>query len=152
MKFQDGCLKKEDADRLDGLIGNNHRPWLYSGLAGFTDDNGQTYKAIDLIHDPEEIEENIIFLIDFLMALKGLSGSNYHKIITMELEDMAREYLRFENGGQYGYDQYRGISDDTYPIDYVGFQCIDTKSIKNAVNGEIKWLKEKATDWSPSHE
>ena len=78
MKMIDRCVSKDDAGRITHLqmIING----IYVGRAGFTDKDGNDFKAVERIYSANEIKKALDTLHDLYMSFIGLEGSRYDKV------------------------------------------------------------------------
>ena len=138
MKMIDGCVSKDDAERiryLQCLING-----IYVGRAGFTDENGNNFKVVELIFTVNEIKDALDTLRDFYMMIAGLEGSRYDKVTKIpSVEEVAKQRItEIRKGYQW---------DDEYGTAIIQCHRNDRKSIYNYVlNDEIRWLKEKINE------
>ena len=138
MKMIDGCVSKDDAERiryLQCLING-----IYVGRAGFTDENGNDFKVVELIFTVNEIKDALDTLRDFYMMIAGLEGSRYDKVTKIpSVEEVAKQRItEIRKGYQW---------DDEYGTAIIQCHRNDRKSIYNYVlNDEIRWLKEKINE------
>ena len=138
MKMINGCVSKDDADKIQNMI--NIVNGIYVGRAGFTDENDNDFKAIELIYGPDEMEEALKTLLDLYLALIDLNDSRYNHWIKryMDIINLARDMVSpyYEFGHQIGFS---GISGNT-----IKGSPTDLKALHNiAIKNELEWLEEK---------
>ena len=141
MKMIDGCVSKDDATKIQNMI--NVINGIYVGRAGFTDEDGNDFKAIELIYDRDEIEESLKTLLDLYLALLDLNDSRYNQWINryMDIINLARDMVApyYEFGHQIG---FTGVSGNT-----IKGSPSDLKALRQiAIKNELEWLEEKVKE------
>lgn len=135
MKMIDGCISKDDAERIKYLqtLVNG----IYVGRAEFTDENNNDFKAVEIIFTIDEIKEALDTLRDFYIMIAGLEGTRYDIVTKLPtVEEVAKQRITETRKG-YQWD-------DEYGTAIIECHRNDRKSIYDYVlNDEIKWLKEK---------
>lgn len=141
MKMVDRCVSKEDAAKIEDMI--QVIDGIYIGRAGFTDENGQDFKAIEFIYGPDEVEEALKTLLDLYLALINLNDSRYNQWIKryMDIINLARDMVTpyYEFGHQIG---FTGVSGNTIKGNPSDLKALRQIAIKN----ELEWLEEKVKE------
>ena len=66
MRWKNGCLHKEDFCTVASAMNTINQMMMVPHMAGFTDDDGTDYYAVDMLHDREVILDAIKVLNSFM--------------------------------------------------------------------------------------
>lgn len=66
MRWKNGCLHKEDFYTVASAMNIINRMMMVPHMAGFTDDDGTDYYAVDMLYDREDVLDAIKVLNSFM--------------------------------------------------------------------------------------